>query len=111
MFCILLGELQSHFKQLLLELFVEGNLASIHGAGYEAYRQVGVVRQRKIQEVKPGKATILLLQLNLYECVICKRVIIPPILIFLYPHKVINDSELFLKSEVNSCKCFVEGVT
>ena len=55
MFCILLGELQAHFKQLLLELFVEGNLASIHGAGYEADRQVGVVRQRKIQEVKPGK--------------------------------------------------------
>ena len=71
MFCILLGELQSHFKQLLLELFVEGNLASIHGAGYEPYCQVGVVRQRKIQEVKPGKAKILLLQLNLYECVIC----------------------------------------
>ena len=107
MFCILLGELQAHFKQLLLELFVEGNLASIHGAGYEADCQVGVVRQRKIQEVKPGKATILLLQL----CVTCEREIIPPILIFLYPHKVINDSELFLKSKVDCCKCFVEGVT
>ena len=62
MFCILLGELQAHFKQLLLELFVEGNLASIHGAGYEANCQVSVVRKRKIQEVKPGKAKILLLQ-------------------------------------------------
>ena len=73
MFCILLGELQAHFKQLLLELFVEGNLASVHGAGYEAYRQVGVVRKRKIQEVKPGKAKILLLQLNLYKYLIRQR--------------------------------------
>lgn len=51
---LLLGELQPHVEQSLLQLLVEWDLLSGHGAGDEPHRQLGVVWEVVIQEVKPN---------------------------------------------------------
>ena len=54
-FSFLFGELQAHVEQGLLQLLVEGDLLSLHGAGDEPDRQLGVVGEMIEQEVKPEK--------------------------------------------------------
>ena len=54
-FSFLLGELQAHVEQGLLQLLVERNLLSLHGAGDEPDCQLGVVGEIVKEEVKPNK--------------------------------------------------------
>ena len=52
-FSLLLGELEAHVEQSLLQLLVEGDLLPLHGAGDEPHGQLGVVREVIVQKVKP----------------------------------------------------------
>ena len=58
-FSFLFGELQAHVEQGLLQLLVERDLLSLHGAGDEPDRQLGVVGEMIEQEVKPNKRQIV----------------------------------------------------
>ena len=60
MFSFLFGELQAHVEQGLLQLLVEWDLLSLHGAGDEPDRQLGVVGEMIEQEVKPNKRQIVI---------------------------------------------------
>ena len=59
-FSFLLGELQAHVEQGLLQLLVEGDLLSLHGAGDEPDSQLGVVGEIIEQEVKSNKSQIVI---------------------------------------------------
>ena len=58
-FSFLFGELQAHVEQGLLQLLVEWDLLSLHGAGDEPDCQLGVVGEIIEQEVKPNKRQIV----------------------------------------------------
>ena len=58
-FSFLFGELQAHVEQGLLQLLVEWDLLSLHGAGDEPDSQLGVVGEIIEQEVKPNKRQIV----------------------------------------------------
>ena len=45
------------------------------------------------------------------KCCFYEVILIPSILIFLYPDKIIDYSKLFLESKIDRCKAFVEGMT
>ena len=62
MFCVPLGELETHLEQPALHGLVEGDLGAVHGVGDEPHRQVVVVREREEEEVKPrcgGKVFVM----------------------------------------------------
>ena len=54
-FSFLFGELQAHVEQGLLQLLVEWDLLSRHGAGDEPHCQLGVVGEMIEEEVEPSK--------------------------------------------------------
>ena len=53
-FSLLLCELQTHVEESPLQLLVEGDLLPGHGAGDEPHRQLRVVWEVMVEEVKPG---------------------------------------------------------
>ena len=109
MFCVPLGELETHLEQPALHGLVEGDLGAVHGVGDEPHRQVIVVGEREEEEVKPKVRWKSFTQVFVMESVY--TLYIPSILKLLYSDKIINYSKFFLESKVHSCEAFVKNMT